>query len=454
MRQCTTGCLWIVFCSLLPVGVHPKGDVNKPGSLQCPCLDKIPQLFNYTKNTATNDVSVADCLVIKGIDRLRWPSEIYCYPTDYGRKGCKTWDFRLTPECAVPEKAMGPVPETCKGKYVAREEPRCAAYFKKKATAFPWCSQTWCYVNPQNCHGFEVQHSYYFPNEDLWYSYQTCGVENFFDIWGAPLMEMCHHFSVVEKPYYVMWLSCWICAVLQQVIDLTRLLEENQARLSRGQRYYTAFSLIILITETIANIANVPWLERGLWENYNLYVYVFIHSSVFVKATMMSQVVWDWYEAGMLKYWVIHPSADGKGWSDEERAVLLVIIFQFASSLGVFGVVCCTHLIPALLVYHWIFLIAAAVLVKSRSWVAMLGISAEGKFGRAMVMGVNSFTSCLAIQTLVTCMVRVYAGQWNSGYLTPLKNDFWSRRFPVWYACHLVNGPQIDDQDLCNLFLR
>lgn len=433
--------------------VQGVNQVNHPGSLGCPCLDVVRDLANFTRNTATNDVSVADCLVVKGIDRLRWPDEVYCYPTDYGSKGCQTWDFRLSPECAVSQKDLGPVPEFCKGPYVGREEPRCTGYFKPKSTALPWCGNTWCYVDPNNC-DTQVTPSYYFPNLNLWYSYKTCGVENFFDIWGAPLMEMCNHFSVVEKPYYVMWLSCWVCAVFQQLIDTTRWLEENQARLSRGQRYYCAFSLVVLITETMANISNVPWSERGFWENYNLYVYVFIHSSVFVKATMMSQVVWDWYEAGMLKYWVVLPTIDGKGWSDEERAALLVLIFQFCSSLGVFGIVCITHLIPALLVYHWIFLLTAAVLVKSRSWVALMGIDAESKFGRAMVMGVNSFTSCLGIQVMVTCMVRVYAGQWNTGYLTPLKNDFWSRRFPVWYACHLSEGPQISDQDFINLFLR
>merc|ERR1719462_76688 len=99
---------------------------------------------------------------------------------------------------------------------------------------------------------------------------------------------------------------------------------------------------------------------------------------------MMSQIVWDWYDARLLKHPVIGRWADGKGWTDEERAVLLVVIFQFLSSLGVFAVICFTHVLPGMVVYYWIFLLGAAGIVKSRSWVALLGFNPEGRFGRAM----------------------------------------------------------------------
>eukprot|EP00439_Symbiodinium_sp_Y106_P071056 s4909_g12.t1 len=75
---------------------------------------------------------------------------------------------------------------------------------------------------------------------------------------------------------------------------------------------------------------------------------------------------------------------------------MLVCIFQFLSSLGVFFV------------------------ISSRLWIAALGLDPESRFGRALVMGTNSFMSCMGIQVLVTCMVRTYAGEWSSGYLGPL----------------------------------
>jgi len=289
------------------------------------------------------------------------------------------------------------------------------------------------------------------------YSYATCGSANYFNIWNAVQLEMCQLFAVVEKPYPIMWLSCWACAFLQQLIDATRRFEELQDRLATGQRAYLLFQLFILITETAANIQRIPWSKNDFWSNYNLYVYVFINSSVFVRATMMSQVVWDWYDAGLLKYSVLPNQLDGKGWTDEMRAGVLVAIFQFASSMGVFAVISVTHLVPALVVYHWIFLAVAAGLVKSRTWVGMLGLDPESRSGRALVMGTNSFLSCMGIQILVTVMVRVYAGEWKGGYFTPLRNDFLARRLDVWYACHLGKGISVDilwDQDFINLFIR
>lgn len=270
-------------------------------------------------------------------------------------------------------------------------------------------------------------------------------------------MAMCEQFDVVEKPYPIMWLACCVCAFLQQVLDLTSYFDEDQTRLSRGQKVYLTFQLLVLVSETTENLRRVPWHYSTIWSNFNVYVYVFIHSSVFVRATMMSQVVWDWYDAKLLKDPTIF--FDGKGWHDEHRAILLVIIFQFSSSLFVFGLIFVSHLLPALLIYHWIFLLVAAGLVKSRGWVAALGLDpTESRLGRAIVMGTNSFLSCMGIQVLVTSMVRVYAGEWSAGYMTPLSNDYASRRFDVWYACHLGRAgwtmKLFKDQDFINLFLR
>eukprot|EP00913_Durusdinium_trenchii_P033305 g31180.t1 len=326
----------------------------------------------------------------------------------------------------------------------AERENACHELFHPKALALPWCHQSWCYVDPDNC-DLEKSKSFFFPGAELWYSYETCASRNFFEIWKLVQLEMCSRFSVVEKPYVIMWLSCWTCAFLQQVIDTTRKLEDQQDRLGKWQRAYLALQLLVLVTETYANMQRIPW-SGDFWSSYNLYVYVFINSAVFVRATMMSQVVWDWYEVRLLKMPVLPYQMDGKGWTDEMRAGLLVCIFQFLSSLGVFFVISVTHLI---------FWAVAAGLVKSRVWISSLNFDPESRFGRALVVGTNSFLSVMGIQVLVTCMVRTYAGEWSSGYLTPLWNDFLVRRLRVWYTCHLRHATfqeMVLDQDFINLF--
>jgi len=468
----------VLFFCILPCKPIPGETLKergwRGGSRSCKCLDNLPVLSNITRNTVSNQHSrlalkgkardpVDDCLVATYLDHLQKPDESYCYPIDYGRGKCETWDRHLVPECAkwlgdgdATHHAGEAIAEKCKGRMTNFEKEECVAKFRTKSDSLPWCLEMWCYVDASKCDK-AISPSYYFPDRGLHYSYATCGANNYFELWGAPLIDMCEGFDVVEKPYPIMWLSCWASAVMQQIIDLTRYFDEDQSRLSRGQRLYMTFQLCVLISETLANIRRVPWSYTHFWSSYNVYVYVFIHSSVFVRATMMSQVVWDWYDAKLLKDPTI--GFDGKGWHDEHRAILLVIIFQFSSSLFVFGLIFVSHLLPALLIYHWIFLLVAAGLVKSRGWVATLGLDpAESRLGRAIVMGTNSFLSCMGIQVLVTSMVRVYAGEWSAGYMTPLTNDYASRRFDVWYACHLGRAgwtmKLFKDQDFINLFLR
>ena len=38
---------------------------------------------------------------------------------------------------------------------------------------------------------------------------------------------------IVEKPYYVIFASCWVCALMQQLIDTSRYYEERTEELSR-----------------------------------------------------------------------------------------------------------------------------------------------------------------------------------------------------------------------------
>lgn len=456
--------------AVLARAAAPEPD-KRIGRITCPCLDDIPVLANLTVNTLSNEVirtpvtgggpkAVQDCLEVKGVARLERPHEKYCYPTDYGRGQCRAWDERLLPLCARWRGPGGPdgseEPEACRGSSVHWQQRRCEFLVQPEVMPLPWCKESWCYVDPKNC-DLAMSESYYFPGTHLWYSYETCASRDYFELWNAVQLEMCQLFAVVEKPYVILWLSCWACAFMQQVIDTTRLLEESQDRLGKWQRLYMVGQLLVLVTETFANIQRIPWGKHSFWSTYNLYVYVFIHSSVFVRATMMSQIVWDWYEARLLRHPVLPNQLDGKGWTDEMRAGLLVIVFQFLSSLGVFGIITLTHLLPALVVYYWIFLIVAAGLVKSRSWLALIGLDPESRFGRALVMGTNSFMSCVGVQQLVTLMVRVYAGEWAGGYFQPLLNDFVTRRLNVWFTCHLGKGISVDilsDQDFINLWVR
>lgn len=276
---------------------------------------------------------------------------------------------------------------------------------------------------------------------------------------GQVAVEFCNTFKVVEKPYYVIWVSTWVSAVSQQVIDMTRYLTEEPERLSPGQKFYVSVQLLFLLTETLDLIIKVDWLDvANPFVLYNLYVYVFVHSSVFVRSVMMSMIVWDWYDAQLLKRPVFGQKRDGRGWSDVERAILLVIIFQFASSAFVMVIIIVTHLVPAVFFYYWIFLIMGCLIVKSRVWVKRyLGLDPDGRFARGLILASNSFMAVVGLQSMMTSMVRVYAGQWiEHGYMIPVKDDYWSRRFVTWYQCHVSHKgfEAFQDQDFSNLFIR
>eukprot|EP00927_Polykrikos_kofoidii_P023594 TRINITY_DN21685_c0_g1_i1.p1 TRINITY_DN21685_c0_g1~~TRINITY_DN21685_c0_g1_i1.p1 ORF type:complete len:362 (+),score=48.88 TRINITY_DN21685_c0_g1_i1:132-1217(+) len=271
-------------------------------------------------------------------------------------------------------------------------------------------------------------------------------------------VKLCNVFKVVEKPYYVLFGSCWVCALLQQLIDHSRYYEGNAGKEELGmlQKGYVGAQLLTLVLETFDLFTKVGWFDgASLWDLYNLYVYMFVHSSVFVRSVMMTMIVWDWYEAKLLKRPVFGPTVDGKGFSDTERAAVLVIILQFGSSAFVMALVVLTHLAPAFIIFVWIFLIAAAFIIKIRAWLRVIGIDSDGRFGRGFVMASNSFVAVAALQTLITAMVRVYVGVMARGYTMPIWDDINSRDLATWYECHLSQGwAAFHDQDFLNLFVR
>jgi len=267
-------------------------------------------------------------------------------------------------------------------------------------------------------------------------------------------VKLCNMFKVVEKPYYILFGSCWVCAVLQQVIDATRYYGGQSEELGFYQKCYVGTQLVTLVLETFDLISKMGWLDgANLWDLYNLYVYLFVHSSVFVRSVMMTMIIWDWYEAKLLKRPVF--GWDGKGYSDWERALMLVVILQFGSSAFVMAVITLTHVMPAFVLFFWIFLFAAAFVIKIRTWLRFINLDPDGRFGRGLVMASNSFVAVTALQTLITGMVRVYVGVMSAGYLTPVLDDVQSRHLATWYECHLNEGwGAFHDQDFLNLFVR
>jgi hypothetical protein len=271
-------------------------------------------------------------------------------------------------------------------------------------------------------------------------------------------IEFCNVFDVVEKPYYVIFGSCWVCAVLQQLIDTTRLYEDRLEELGLAQKCYVGAQLLTLVLETFDLFARVGWLEgeADIWSMYNLYVYVFVHSSIFVRSIMMSMIVWDWWRARLLRRPVFGEHADGPGWSDWQRAVLLVVILQFGSSAFIMAVIVITHVFPALILYYPVFALAGAFIIKFGDSLRFIGIDAESRFGRGLVMASNSFVAVAAFQILITSMIRSYSGElFENGYWMPLDDDIKSRHLSIWYECHLRNGwGAFHDQDFLNLFVR
>jgi len=113
---------------------------------ECPCLDE--SVHNETKRIEGNN----GCLDTTPISLNRETNiqEAFCYPEHYG-VGCETHDVDLDPNC------------------------------KGEADDPSYCSQSWCYIDPDKCHSSanntfsrSVLYSH------LFYSYDTCGSDDTF----------------------------------------------------------------------------------------------------------------------------------------------------------------------------------------------------------------------------------------------------------------------------------
>ena len=112
------------------------GDNNTFGLSWCPCVG----IAGFGANVTVT------------IDDTKYP---YLYTTDLG-SSCQAWD-------------AGKYPGSCDGGWANSED---------------WCSQKWCYVDPDNCKiSSGPYESYYLPDatyhgKSLYYSYVTCNGTN------------------------------------------------------------------------------------------------------------------------------------------------------------------------------------------------------------------------------------------------------------------------------------
>uniref|UniRef100_A0A7S1B4E0 PLD phosphodiesterase domain-containing protein n=1 Tax=Corethron hystrix TaxID=216773 RepID=A0A7S1B4E0_9STRA len=124
------------------------------GNKDCPCVQKYPDIVTLEESEGLR-------VTIDGTD--------YDYPPEYGLGSCTAHDKNLIPNC--------------NGK-----------------NAPSWCSDGWCYVDPENCHeriSRSVGGEYVwtdFEGSELPYSYGTCGNTNDYENWwlggdNAPMME-------------------------------------------------------------------------------------------------------------------------------------------------------------------------------------------------------------------------------------------------------------------------
>jgi len=102
------------------------------GNEQCPCINP----FDSNSSDPCNTVRQSDGR---------------CFSASFGAEGCKAYDALETPECLD-----------------ADEMPR-------------WCSSKWCYVDVNNCNRTTWK-SQFFPNNDLFYSYGTCGYIDYYSL--------------------------------------------------------------------------------------------------------------------------------------------------------------------------------------------------------------------------------------------------------------------------------
>jgi len=116
--------------------------------------------------------------------------ETYQYPPNYGLSQCMAWDADLQPTCA-DEDGM-PLDD-----------------------APVWCTNQYCYVNPETCTTPRVRPSGSFPDSGLFYSYEACGDVDVFADEG----EVCPGVEETEDAWWNDFLKLYICPGVEERLD-------------------------------------------------------------------------------------------------------------------------------------------------------------------------------------------------------------------------------------------
>ena len=138
---------FLLSTSLLLAISHPSQAFNT-GKSGCPCIEWAG-LDTYIEGSCIN-FTPSEGMGASSDDSI-------CYPITYGSTQCLEWDKDLEPFCADSGGNTNP-------------------------NSPAWCQDSFCYVDKDNCDSI-VGKSGMFPNEDLYYSYATCGAESSFDDW-------------------------------------------------------------------------------------------------------------------------------------------------------------------------------------------------------------------------------------------------------------------------------
>ena len=127
------------------VGASPPSPPSLPPAsppILCPCLT------SYNAGIIHN----ADGTVPVAVSNTN-----HSYPGNYGLERCHTHDAGLAPLCDTTLSS---------GRFDPFNNP-------------PWCSDSWCYVDPNNCNVATSLSQYL--AYDTWYSYAACGASNAFN---------------------------------------------------------------------------------------------------------------------------------------------------------------------------------------------------------------------------------------------------------------------------------
>ena len=147
------------FCGLLTIDCPTEEEFEQEN------VKEDPEQNSQDGESSKVDEGTCECISDNGIKQTKRNGQnviIYTdasgaqhsYPSAYGTS-CIGWDELLPPFCG---KDGNPLPD----------QPS-------------WCSQPWCYVDPDKCKKSDVEETAFFgEGTNLWYSYSTCNAEDLF----------------------------------------------------------------------------------------------------------------------------------------------------------------------------------------------------------------------------------------------------------------------------------